>query len=258
MLQRIFKTWLVTCVILHTLSLDLYAQKKLGIKSKILPTDYKLMHASEIGMQLFGVILNEKNPNESVILIKITSSNKTDAKKIGHILELEKSYKVIAIGANYVDLHEANQTLRVYKDGFAIPSIPFVISAPTPVMLGITDSYKENGFEREKGAIRMTEEYRKKIIEKDLPDILMQASAEPVTDANGNILGFLIDQIDPGSIYAKSGIQNGDIIKSINGDELNNIPATIKLLHSLKNSDNIDLEISRAGMNIPMNIKVQK
>lgn len=225
-------------------------------------TPQEQMHASDIGIQIFGVIINGKDPNANVVLVKFTKSNQTDAKKIGHKLELAKTYTIAGIGQNYIDLLEdlKKEPIRVYKDGFSIPSSatppPPPVAAPKTAA-AYSENYREEGFERTKGDITMSQEYRKKIIETDLASILMQASAEAALDSNGNIIGFTMDQIDENSIFWKGGLTNGDIIKSINGEELNNIQTTIKLLHSLKKADQIDLEIIRGGAVTPLTIKVK-
>ena len=61
----------------------------------------------------------------------------------------------------------------------------------------------------------------------------MQATAEPYFQ-NGQIMGFKLSQIDADSIYDKSGVRDSDVITAINGNQLNNVSAAIKLLHSLK------------------------
>jgi type II secretion system protein C len=216
----------------------------------------KQVHAHEVGLTLFGAIVQPQNPQRSVVLLKLTAKNISIAKKIGDIIPTANKYLIIDIEKDYIDVRDMNNTMRIFKDGFNFNVPPSkTVVAPS---IGITDSYREDGFERDKGNIVMTEEYRRKLIDKDLPAILMQASAEPVKDPNGNIIGFMIDQVEPNSIYEKAGIRNGDVIKAINGEDLNNIQATIKLLHSLKNADNIDMEVQRAGANIPMGIKIQK
>jgi type II secretory pathway component PulC len=216
-------------------------------------------HASEVGLQIFGAIVQAKNPLKSVVLIKIISNSKTFAKKIGDVIEATQKFTVLDIQPNYIDVKkDKGSTMRLFKDGFNIPIKKSATPVPAAISSGIKENYKEDGFEREKGNITMSSEYRSKMLDKDLPNILMQASAEPVMDASGNIMGFMLDQIEAGSIYEKSGIQNGDIIKSINGEELNNIQATVKLLHTLKSAENIDMEIDRKGTSMPFSIKVQK
>ena len=117
--------------------------------------------------------------------------------------------------------------------------------------------YREEGFERNKGKILISEEYRQKLIGTDLSKILMQAAAEPALDAQQNIRGFQLWDIEKGSIYEKSGLQDGDIIKEINGTALDSIAGSISLLKSLKGADQIEVLLERGGNEFPVTISVR-
>ena len=79
------------------------------------------------------------------------------------------------------------------------------------------------------------------------PEFLSQALIVP--NAGG---GFLVREIQPGSFYEKLGVRVGDVIRSINGQPVNNIEDVMKLYQSLGGLDqatSVSLEISRAGRN---------
>ena len=63
-------------------------------------------------------------------------------------------------------------------------------------------------------------------------------------------------QIDENSIYQKSGVQNDDIITSINGTELNSIAGSISLLRSLKGADHVDIEVRRGNASQKISVDV--
>ncbi|NRA47190.1 MAG: PDZ domain-containing protein [Oligoflexales bacterium] len=211
--------------------------------------------ASDIGVLMIGSIVSQSSDN--VILLKNKTNGSVKAHRVG--FTLFNQYKIVEIQANYIIIQTLNfkkKTIKVYKDGFS-GAIFTTKKKKAPVKkVGLVDSYREEGFERDKTEIQMSEEYREKIIKEDLPKILMQASAEPVI-RGGKIIGFMLDQIDENSIYAKSGLQNGDIVTSINEISLDDVTATIKLLHSLKNSKEISFEMERRGTKIPVNVKVK-
>ena len=214
--------------------------------------------ASDIGFLILG-FLGENNGRASVALIKDLSDKKTKPVMAGNSLSLRgKNLVIITVHEKYLGLSSGEENIVAYKDGFPIeiqnrpPPAP-VMSFRQPEM---SDTFQEDGFERNKGNIRLSDAYRKNIIH-NLPDILMQASAEPVLDREGTIVGFLLDQIEPGSIYDKAGLRNGDVVKSINGTELDDIQATIKLLNSLKNAANIEVVLARGGQDLSMAVNVQ-
>ena len=53
--------------------------------------------------------------------------------------------------------------------------------------------------------------------------------------------------IRPKSIYAKIGIQNGDVINKINGYELNSPDKALEVYQRLKDSKTISIELERRG-----------
>jgi len=80
----------------------------------------------------------------------------------------------------------------------------------------------------------------------DLPGLLTGALAVP-HQTNGNPDGFLIQDIVPGSLYEKAGLQNGDVIRRVNGEEIASPEKGIALFQALQSANSLDLEITRAG-----------
>jgi len=80
----------------------------------------------------------------------------------------------------------------------------------------------------------------------DLPKLLTGALAVP-HQTNGNPDGFLIQDIVPGSLYEQAGLMNGDVIRSVNGQEVNSPEKGLALFQELQTTSRLDLEITRAG-----------
>ena len=90
----------------------------------------------------------------------------------------------------------------------------------------------------------------------DFRKVLSDAKAVPYLE-NGELNGFKLTRIKSGSIYEKSGLQNNDIIKEINGVPLIDTAQAIKLLNSLRNETQIDMDITRGGSNLTFNLQVK-
>ena len=80
----------------------------------------------------------------------------------------------------------------------------------------------------------------------NLNDIAMQARIMPAFK-DGVSQGFRLYSIRPNSLYQKIGIQNGDIVKRINGFDLNSPEKALELYSKLRDSSRIDIEIERNG-----------
>lgn len=77
------------------------------------------------------------------------------------------------------------------------------------------------------------------------PDIFRQALIVP--NAGG---GFLVRQIQPGSVYAKLGLRVGDVIHKVNGQRIDSANEALQLyqqLGGLEQVGAVQLEVMRAG-----------
>jgi len=78
----------------------------------------------------------------------------------------------------------------------------------------------------------------------DLPQLLTKARVVP-NFTNGKADGFKIFAIDSGSLYAKIGLQNGDIIQRINGIEMTDPSNFMHVFQQLKDESNISIDLVR-------------
>jgi general secretion pathway protein C len=83
---------------------------------------------------------------------------------------------------------------------------------------------------------------------KNLSSILMQARAVPNRDpSTGNINGFRILDMQPGSIYEQLGLQKMDVIRSVDGTAVDSPAKAMELYRALKDSPRVTLQIERNG-----------
>jgi general secretion pathway protein C len=77
-----------------------------------------------------------------------------------------------------------------------------------------------------------------------LYDLAMQARIVPAF-RDGVAIGFKLFAIRPGSLYADAGIQNGDVIESINGYDLTSPDKALEMYSLLTHGDRFDIEVER-------------
>lgn len=80
----------------------------------------------------------------------------------------------------------------------------------------------------------------------NLNDVAMQARIVPAFK-DGQSQGFKLFSIRPDSLYTKIGIQNGDVIRRINGYDLNSPEKALEIYTKLRDASRIDIEIERNG-----------
>lgn len=81
----------------------------------------------------------------------------------------------------------------------------------------------------------------------NLPRLLSQARAVPYF-RNGKSVGMRIFAIRKGSLYEKLGLQNGDIIKSVNDNSLSDPSQALKIFEQLKDQRSINVQLERKGL----------
>jgi general secretion pathway protein C len=74
------------------------------------------------------------------------------------------------------------------------------------------------------------------------PDFFRQATMRPF--AGG---GFLVSQIQPGSLYEKLGLRVGDVVKGFNGQPINSMEDAMRLYQQMTNLPSVQMEIMRGG-----------
>jgi general secretion pathway protein C len=80
----------------------------------------------------------------------------------------------------------------------------------------------------------------------NLPLLLSQARAVPYF-RNGQSIGMRLFAIRSGSMYEKLGLQNGDIITSVNESSLSDPTQALRLFEQLKSERNIGVKMERNG-----------
>ena len=78
----------------------------------------------------------------------------------------------------------------------------------------------------------------------NLPQLLTKARVVP-NFTDGKPDGFKIFSIVPDSLYAKIGLQNGDVLQQINGVEIKNPENFMRVFQQLKDEPNIAIDFMR-------------
>lgn len=96
----------------------------------------------------------------------------------------------------------------------------------------------DNRYEIERGVLDSTLS--------NLNTIATQARIVP-SFRNGVANGFKLFSIQPGSLYASIGIENGDVIQRVNGYEINSPEKALELYQKLRESSHVTIELERSG-----------
>ncbi|MBU4372374.1 MAG: PDZ domain-containing protein [Proteobacteria bacterium] len=69
--------------------------------------------------------------------------------------------------------------------------------------------------------------------------------------------GFIVSSIQPGSLYQKMGIANGDIIQKVNNQKIRTLDDVMGLLNTIKSGSSLSLGIKRREKSEMLNYQFQ-
>lgn len=202
---------------------------------------------SGLRVKLLGTLVSEDNTLwsiasiQDVVTLKSTTYMVDDLIQGAKILDIERA-RVIVLNNNRREFIDGTP-----GDGSAVvPAMPVAAiapktndGAPPSQVLGTgVKQLSENDYEIPRDEITKTLS--------NLNDVAMQARIVPAFK-DGMAQGFKLFSIRPDSIYTKIGIQNGDVIKRINGLDMNSPEKALEIYSKLKDSARIDIEVERNG-----------
>jgi general secretion pathway protein C len=126
---------------------------------------------------------------------------------------------------------------------------PLATTPPPP-------AFKEEGFEREKGKITMSQDFKQRMLTVDFAKVLQDAKAEPHI-VDGQLRGFKLTRIRQDSFWEKAGLQNDDVVTEINGTGLTDTGQAIKLLRSIKEEPSFELRYDRGGTSMNLTVEIR-
>jgi general secretion pathway protein C len=90
----------------------------------------------------------------------------------------------------------------------------------------------------------------------NLSDLATKARIVP-SFKNGVANGFKLFSIVPDSLYSKIGVQNGDVIRKINGYEMNSPDKALEIYQKLRDANRIEIELERRGESVRKSYSIE-
>lgn len=202
---------------------------------------------SSLNLVLTGVLVN---PTNSVALISADG-----ASELPFIVGEEITAGVV--------LHEVYADRALIRRGATTESLMLKETGPAlPSGSVVTPPPRTNNARRTATAVDVQRSGNQFSVEREQlnkqlqrPEFLSQALMVP--NASG---GFLVREIQPGSLYEKLGLKVGDVISSVNGQPVNTIEDVLRLYQQLGGNDGnnqVSLDIRRAGKNESLTYNLQ-
>lgn len=196
---------------------------------------------SNLPLNLIGTLVHSA-PEKSIAAIEVKSKNMSGSYVTG--ADIEGLAKVESVERNKVYIRNNNtgalEYIEMNKGG---NKVSFDASKPVTATKPVSNEVVNTG--NNQFQIKKTDLLK---YTNDLSSVLMQARAVPNTDPNtGEINGFRLIDMQPGSIYEQLGLQRMDVIKGVNGEPLDSVQKAMELYNTLKNGNQVKLQIDRGG-----------
>ncbi len=187
---------------------------------------------SSLPLTLIGTLVHA-NPARSVASVKV--NNEVGAFSADE--EVPNMAKVTRIERNKVVFRNLQNQRLEYIEIKSESRLSFGVTGPKTV--GEVTQASDTEFEIKKSEIdRLTS---------NLGDLLQQARAIP-NMKNGRLDGFIIADIQKGSIFEKLGIRQNDVIKAVNGETIDSPAKAMELYQALRsNAAQVNLQLERDG-----------
>jgi general secretion pathway protein C len=90
----------------------------------------------------------------------------------------------------------------------------------------------------------------------NLSQLLTQIRAIPNIQ-NGKTNGFALSEIEPGSVFDEMGLQEGDVLRSVNGQTITDPTQAMQMMTALRNASQITLQVLRDGQPTTLSYQIQ-
>ncbi|NNB87893.1 general secretion pathway protein GspC [Corallococcus exiguus] len=205
---------------------------------------------SGLRVKLLGTLV-AGNPDWSFASIQDMNTQRSQTYMIGNdlmgatVMEIERERVIINNNGRreFIDGQPGDGAVAAYTPPPTAPT-----ATPTNNLGNGIKSTGENEYEVPKAEIDKTLS--------NLNDVAMQARIVPAFK-DGQAVGFKLFSIRPDSIYSKIGVQNGDVIRRINGFDMNSPEKALEIYSKLKDSSRIEIEIERNGAPIRKSYNVR-
>ncbi|WKE65913.1 type II secretion system protein GspC [Gallaecimonas kandeliae] len=215
------------------------------------PVQTEVVDAPETRLQLkLSGLVAESNTGSGVAIIE--SQGSQAAYRVGDDIK-GTSAKVERILADRVLLKNRNQTEALMLEGKDYQ--PLKVQGPQP--------RTRPGFGSARPGLA-----RSKVSSREVQDTLAKAKADPdsindlvhLTPLRGKdgITGYLVTPGNKPQLFKTLGLQNGDLVKAINGYDLTDPAQALDILSQLGTLDSLTLDLERNGQAMSLNIGVEQ
>lgn len=203
------------------------------------------LQETRLNLILRGIMVNRRS-NQRLALIAIQGS----VEKVYAVGDEIEGARIVGIEPGRVVLNHNGKNEALYL------SIPKLTVGQKNTRSTTGDVTEKNGIRKINDTQRVMSQQTLRQQLNNLPSLLRQAKAVPHRE-NGKNVGFKVIEIASGSIFEDLGIQNEDIIQSVNGRPVKSAEDALNAYRRLRTSKSFQLSVLRNGRPVSLNLSVQ-
>lgn len=205
---------------------------------------------SQLPIQLLGTIVNS-NPRFSIATVSLNSKNMSASYKVDE--DIENIARVTKIERKKLTFRNLSNNRNEYIE------IPDDSSLNFGIQAGAAPAAGSGGFVEQTGKFDFSVKRADfEALTNNMQSVLQQARVEPVFSPDGiGVEGYRFVNIIPGSPFEKLGFKIGDMIKSVNGEDVNSPTKALEMFNLLKSSNFVQMGVEREGREERFNYSLQ-
>jgi general secretion pathway protein C len=240
---------------------NLYYRAKLATKSKKPPPPppivQKIVKPVPVVITMNYIKLLALYNSKDIIVVTVKKGNKTKILSKGENID---GFVLTSAGADYAIFTKNKKEFKIILGGDKIKNPSSIkVAKPTPVK----SVPKKNQKKPKKEGIIKVEGEEERIITKSLLTSYTKDIDKVWKDIgigehkkNGVLDGFKVNFVKRGSDFEKLGLKRGDILKSINGQELNSYNAAFSFYKEIGDIDSLTLSITRNNQDMELEYEI--
>ena len=204
--------------------------------------------AADLHMKLLGTsLLTQSNP---FAIIEDDANHEQSLYQLGD--EIPGAGKLEVVEKDRVLINRGGQlvALEIPKEASS------TVAAAPPMPPGGKHQPGGDGIRRMAGNQFMVD---RRTVEQNLQNmaaLFTQMRAVPNVE-NGKTNGFKLSEIQQGSLFQQMGLLDGDVIKTIGGQEINDPARAMEILPMLRNQQSLTIDVVRGGRPVALNFEIR-
>jgi general secretion pathway protein C len=209
---------------------------------KIKPSEYENLEPTKLKLALVGTVAG--SDEDAAAFIEETDKRRQELYRVGDKIK-DATLKAILEGKVVLSLNGKDEILTMEEPSSGRSSNTVLERDISPRT--ITPQRRRSS---------VTRTLRRSDIQKSLEDVsglLNQARIEPAPSEDG----FAVSNIQSGSLFAKMGLRNGDIVQGVDNKPITGTEDVVSFYQELGSASNITLDITRNGQKISLPFRIR-